>query len=261
MRYFNFLFISLFVLLSSIDAKDMISKEQCLSRGDNFIFVASECIEFHKAVADRKRFINIIVHGTWKEGINILGRYASFADDLAIQTDITTIAIALPGYSSSSTNYFPALSHEGVKNLASTKEYIDFLAKIIEHLKKKYNAKVLNYIGHSAGAAMGATLIGYKPKLITNLVSVGGYYDIHKRSKDNDLILAVDFLDQIDKNSKILLIYGEKDKISKPSATKEFYNFAKSKGVHVKLVEVKNGVHLDLDMSDTSVENIVEFLE
>jgi predicted esterase len=261
MKHVKYIVISLILLLTSLCANEAVNKSQCTNKGENFIFVGNECIEFYEAAADRENVLNIVVHGTWKAGTNILGRYASFADDLAIQTDITTVAVALPGYSSSSTNHFQALSHEGVKNLASTKEYLDFLAKLIESLQKKYNAKVVNFIGHSAGGAMGTTLIGYKPKLITNLVSAGGYYDIHKRSKNRDLISAVDYIDKVDKNSKILLIYGEKDEISKPIVSKEFYKTAKAKGVNVKLVEVKNGVHLDLDMSDTSVENIIEFLE
>ena len=246
--------------VSSIQAK-IVTKDKCLLKGDSFIYAGGECIEYYEALSDDTDTLNIVVHGIWSEGTNTLGRYSVFADDLSIQTDISTIAVALPGYSGSSTNHLNSLAHKGTKYLASTKEYIDFLSELVLSLKNRYNVKVVNYIGHSAGAAMGATLIGYNPKLIKNLVSVGGYYDIHKRSRDKSLISAIDYIDNIDKNSKILLIYGEKDKISKPIVSKEFYKIAKAKNINVKLVEVKNGVHLDLDMTDTSVENIVEFLE
>lgn len=246
--------------ISSIQAK-IVTKNICLLKGNNFIYAGGECIEYHESLSDNKNALNIVVHGVWSEGTNVLGRYSTFADDLAIQTDISTVAVALPGYSGSSTNNLKSLGHKGSKYLASTKEYIKFLSELILSLKKRYKVKIINYIGHSAGAAMGATLIGYKPKLINNLVSAGGYFDIHKRSKDKELISAVDYIDNVDKNTKILLIYGTKDKISKPKVSKDFYNIAKEKLLNVKLVKVKDGIHLDLDMSDTSEEAIVEFLE
>lgn len=249
------------LFVSQGNSKSFVTKNQCISQGDNFIFAGGECIEFYTSNSERKDTLNIVVHGTWSEGTNTLGRYSTFADDLAIQTEITTVAIALPGYSGSSTNKFEALSHKGVKHLASNKDYIEFLSQLIQELKKKYNAKILNYIGHSAGAAMGATLVGYKPKLITNVICAGGSYDIHQKSSDKSLISAVDYMDNIDKSTNILLIYGSKDEISKPEITKEFYERLKNKGFNATLVEVKGAVHLDLDMTDTSIENIVSLLE
>ncbi len=94
----------------------------------------------------------VIVHGTWDEGTNTLGRYAPFAETMNLNTDLTTIAISLPGYSKSSTNNFSSLAHKGIKNLAAKKEYILFLGELIKSLKDKYEAKVVTYVGHSAGA-------------------------------------------------------------------------------------------------------------
>ena len=262
MRHIKIAIIGFLLFQSTIFAKEMTGK--CTNNATKtdraFLSVGQECVEYFEVITDNEDSLNIIVHGTWKKGTDILNRYSSFAEDLAIQTDITTVAIALPGYSGSSTNYFQALSHDKAKSSAYTKKYVDFLSKIIEKLQKKYSAKTINFIGHSAGGAMGATLIGYKPKLIKNLISIGGYYNIHKAVKDKNLISATDFINSVDKSSKILLIYGEKDKISKPEVSIEFYKIAKKQGLLVKLVEVKNGIHLDLDMSDTSIENIVEFL-
>ncbi|NQY95189.1 MAG: alpha/beta hydrolase, partial [Campylobacteraceae bacterium] len=41
----------------------------------------------------------------------------------------------------------------------------------------------------------------------------------------------------------------------------DFYKFASAKGLNVKLVKVQGAAHLDLDMTDTSVEAIIELLE
>lgn len=253
------LIVGLFVVSTAFAAK--VTNKECSVKGDEYIFAGGECIQYVISEGDIEGSLNIVVHGTWDKGTNTLGRYAPYAETLSMATDITTIAVALPGYSDSSTNNFTALSHEGVENLAAQKEYLNFVAELIAALKSKYEAKTVNYIGHSAGAMMGATLTGYKPSLINNLVSVGGRYDIHEVAKANNLISIVDVLDGVDKNIKFLLIYGTKDTISKPEVTQKFYEQAMKKGLNVKLVEVKDGVHLDLDMTDTSVEAITELLD
>src|SRR6056300_1050752 len=114
-----------------------ISSEQCSTKGDEFIFAGGECIEFRAFEGDSEA-INVIVHGTWPDGANTLGRYGPFAETINFNTDITTIAVALPGYSGSSTNNFTALAHEGVKNLAAKKEYVLFLGELIQAFKDKY---------------------------------------------------------------------------------------------------------------------------
>ena len=190
-----------------------------------------------------------------------MARYATFADDLTMLTDITTVAVALPGYSGSSTNNFQALSHDKDKNLAATKEYVTFLGKLISALKKRYNATTVNYIGHSAGAMMGMTLMGTRPGLVQNIALAGGRYDIHEVTKEKNLISAVDVMDKIDKKANILLIYGTRDEISKPQVTKDFYTLAKKQGLHVRLVEVKDAPHLDLDRTESSMEAIGEMLD
>lgn len=243
------MFKSLFICIlsfSSLLSNEILLKE-CEQKGENYIFAKDECIEFFKAEGDIENILNIIVHGTWKEGTNTIARYAPFAENLAMATDITTIAISLPGYSNSTSNNFKALSHNGKKDLASNKEYIEFLGQLIQNLKRKFNANSINYIGHSAGAKMGSILSFYKPNLINNMIFAGGTYDINKISKN--------------KNSKILLIYGEKDLISKPKLTKDFYSLAKSKNLNVQILGIKNAVHLDLDMRDESIEAISEMLE
>lgn len=238
-----------------------ISKESCAKKGDNFIFVGDECIQYYKSKGDKEDALNIVVHGTWKEGTDTLARYAPFAENLSLQTDVTTIAVALPGYSGSSTNNFKALSHEGSENLSAKKDYVEFLGALVAGLKDKYNASTITYIGHSAGCTMGATLTGVKPELINNLVCAGGVYNIHEKNKAKDLISMVDVLGNVDKKTKMVLVYGTADDISKPQITIDFYNQAKEKGFDVKLVEVKDAPHLDLDMTDESIKAIVEVVE
>eukprot|EP01029_Cantina_marsupialis_P011970 TRINITY_DN26483_c0_g1_i2.p1 TRINITY_DN26483_c0_g1~~TRINITY_DN26483_c0_g1_i2.p1 ORF type:complete len:256 (-),score=35.04 TRINITY_DN26483_c0_g1_i2:46-813(-) len=245
------LFLIGFVFTLSLQA-EKVTKEECIKK-DNFIFAGGECIEYRAYKGESNEHIMVLIHGTWPDGTNTLGRYAPFAETMNMNTDLTTIAVALPGYSNSSANNFTALAHEGVKNLAAKKEYVEFLGELIKELKTKFGASTVTYVGHSAGAMMGATLLGLEPNLIQNIALAGGRYDIHKE-EEGDLISLVDVIDDVNKETKILFIYGTKDEISKPEITTSFYKIAKDKGLNAKLIKVENAPHLDLDMTDTSVE-------
>lgn len=223
------------------------SKNQCDKKNGDFIYASGECIQYYKSEGEIENAITILVHGTWPEGTNILARYAPFAQNLAIQTDVTTIAIALPGYSNSSTNRFKALVHKDMKSSANQKEYIKFLSTLVKSLKEKFNAKKVTYVGHSAGATIGTKLATISTNLVNNLVLVGGKYDVDVKT--------------LDKKAKYILVYGTKDKISKPEVTKEFYNKTKKANLKVNIVKIQDGVHLDLDMRDESLDAIIELLE
>ncbi|MCI0501283.1 MAG: alpha/beta hydrolase [Epsilonproteobacteria bacterium] len=237
-------------------------EELCEAKKGNFIYADGECIEFYKADGDKDGALNIIVHGNWPDGTNIIGRYTPFVDNIAMATDTITVVVALPGYSKSSSNKLKTLAKgENNRPLAATKEYIHFMEELVISLKNKYDASTVNYIGHSAGAIMGATLSGKNPDLIQNIALIGGRYNIHEISKDKALVGATDVINDINKDMNIVLTYGTKDIISPPKVTKDFYSLAKSKGFKIKLVEVKDGEHVDLDMSDESVKSIVNMLE
>lgn len=243
--------------LSNLQAN--ITKEQCSKKGENFIFAGGECIQYVAFKGEGDESLNIIVHGTWKSGTNTLGRYAPFAQTINMNTDITTVAVALPGYSNSSTNTLKDLNHGG--NSVYTKEYINFMASLIEALKQKFHATKVNYIGHSAGASLGVNTVALYPNLLQTITAAGGRFNLDKfkKSERSGLVTISDHL-QSAKDTKILLVYGTKDTISEPKISKDFYKLAKSKGLDIKIVEVQGAAHIDLDMTDPSVEAITELV-
>jgi len=255
-----FIFLFLIGVSISLNAKE-IQESQCKELGDNFIFSSNECIEYASFEGDSNEHIMIIVHGTWDEGTNTLGRYAPFAETMNLNTDLTTIAVALPGYSKSSTNKLKSLANKEEKNQAGKKEYVRFLGALVKDLKDKYKAKKLTFVGHSAAARMGATLMGLEKNLIDNIALVGGRYEVRAENKDKGLIAFKDVINDVDKNAKFIFIYGTKDKISEPSLTTEFFEFAKNKGLNAKLIKVEGAAHIDLDMTDESIEAIVSMVE
>lgn len=236
-----------------------VTQSACQQKGDKYIFAGGECIQYAVFKGEVENAINIVVHGTWKEGTNTLGRYAPFAETLTMNTDITTIAVALPGYSDSSTNNLKSLSHGGPS--VYTKEYINFMAALINGLKNKFNATSVNYMGHSAGASLGANTLSQYPDIVSSMTLAGGRYDLNKFSANEQkgLISIGNHLNAIGE-TQILLVYGTEDKISEPSVTTSFYEKAKKQGLDVKLVEVKGAAHLDLDMTDPCVEAFTEMV-
>ena len=259
MKKFLFSILMLGILSPLTAAK--ITKKVCETQKGTFIFAGGECIEYAAIEGERKNALTVIVHGTWKAGTDILARYTPFAETINLTTDITTVAVALPGYSRSSTNHLHALSHKGTEKPFATRAYVQFLDQLIQALKKRYHADTVNYIGHSAGASMGATLTGYHPGLISHIALAGGRYRARGAEHAKGLIFVDDYMDRLDKKTQYLLIYGSKDTISRPRISKDFYALAKKADLDVTLVEVEDARHLDLDMTDTSVEAIEKMLE
>jgi pimeloyl-ACP methyl ester carboxylesterase len=247
------------ICLSAITAFAATNEAQCHEKGDKFIFANGECINYAVSKGDTKGAINVVVHGTWEKGTNTLGRYWPYAETLMLETDITTIAIALPGYSESTTNKLKDLNHGS--NSVYTKEYIDFIATLITKLKERFNADVANYIGHSAGASLGANMIVEHPGVVNTLTAAGGRYDLNKfePSERKGLISIGEHLDKVG-DTKILLVYGTEDKISPPKVTTDFYEKAKNAGIDVTIVEAKGAPHLDLDMTNAAVSGIYDLV-
>lgn len=252
----------IFIILSSVLFTSLFAnpKKICNEKGDNYIFVKGECINYKTFLGDSEG-LNIIVHGTWDEGTDILARYTSFAEDVALKSDVTTIVVALPGYSDSTSNKLKAIGSKEYKNLAATKEYVEFFALLVEELKKEFESSYTTIIAHSAGCMLSATSLGFKKDLVDNLLCAGGVYDIHKKTDKKDLISAVDVINKISKDTKIVIVYGTKDTVSTPKMNKDFYEIAKKKGLNVKLVEAKDVPHMELEMTKSSMEAIEDFFE
>ena len=245
------------LLATTIYAKE-INKERCQKLGKNYIFTGGECINYAKFDGEKSDKLIVLIHGAWKEGANTLAVYKPYAENINMESDITTIAIALPGYSGSSTNHLTALTHkkgEALK-LATSKKYLEFLSSLLNDLKSKFKAKELIVSAHSAGAAATASLLGYKPNLINKAQLAGGFYKL----KYKDSITASKVINQIPKSTQINIVYGSKDGISKAINSKEFYKLAKNKGLKVKLIKIEEN-HTNLDRSDTATDKLLKLAE
>jgi pimeloyl-ACP methyl ester carboxylesterase len=254
--------LTLLVLLSSNIYANTISQDKCEQNDEEFIFAGGECINYFVEEGDKEDELTIILHGAWPDGTNTLARYSPFASNVSMATDITTVAIALPGYSKSSTNNLKSLTFkDNNPRKAQTKEYVLFLGETIKALKLKFNAKTINVVAHSASAMMSSTLTALEPNLIQNIALAGGKYTIKDKNNNQNLISINDYLDTLSTNTKYLIIYGTKDKIAPAKHSKDLHNKLIKKGINSKIIAVKDFAHLDLDMTDESIEAITTMLE
>lgn len=254
----------LYILLSTFIVTTLqaqkVSKDQCDIESEEFIFAGGECINFNAFEGDDNKDIIVVIHGTWPEGTNILGRYNTFAETLNMNTDKTTIAVALPGYSKSSTNNLLSIDNKVYKHQASNKAYVKFLGDLMKGFKEKFEAETITFVGHSAGARLGAVLAGSEPSIFKNVVLVGGRYE--RKDKDpSDTILPSDVLPNMSKDAKFIMVYGTADKVSEPKVTTSFYDKMKTQGLNVELVKVEGAGHQDLDMTDPAIEAIGALFE
>ena len=238
-----------------------VTKTQCDEKGEEYLFAGNECMQLSTFEGDDNEHVIVLIHGSWKPGTNILGRYAPFAETLNMNTDKTVVAVALPGYSGSSSNIMPPLEHEAEVSPSSSPEYVEFLGKVIKGIKNKFEASEITYVGHSAGARMGATLTAMEPGLVTNSVLVGGGYTTKDKHKKLGAISFNDVMNKADKKTNYVMVYGTADKISPPKKTISMFEKMKNNGFSASLVKAEGKAHLDLEMTDASIDAISGLIE
>jgi len=250
----------IFIFSLSLNAIE-ITKEECNNKEDNYIYSGGECINFITYEGEDNEDIIVLVHGTWKEGTNILGRYNTFAENINMNTDKTVIAIALPGYSGSSMNNLLSIDNKLYKHQATNIEYVDFLKSLMISLKEKYEAKNITFLGHSAGAKLGAVLAGKEPNLFKNVILVGGRYIRNEKDKKEVLMPSDLLLNNNENKTNFIFVYGTIDKISPPKNTIDFVKKLSSYNKKTQIFKSVNSPHLDLEMTETTMETINSLFE
>lgn len=246
-------------------------KKECnkLQQTGNFVFGRGECLNYYVVNGTKKDEINILIHGSWERGSDPLeDKYNYLADEFATKTSITSIALAMPGYSESTNNRYQDMSwRENKTVIPAEEEFIKIVSQAIQNLKNKYNAKKVNIYGHSSGAMIGGILSGYTPGLIDKYILLGGAYDIYHTyrfnnwgTKNSGLISSVDFVSEVDKNAKYLVIAGENDKKADPSFAENYVKLLKEEGIKAKVLVIKGVGHSGLEVNDEVLEASFEFL-
>jgi predicted esterase len=234
----------------------------------NFVFAEGECLNYSISKGMNNDKINILIHGSWPKGMDPLSiLFDEIAENLTKNTEITSIAIATPGYSESTSNRYSELSWGNNRIIPAEEEFIKIIAKAIEELKIKYKAKEVNLYGKSSGAMIGGIISGYKPGLIDRYILIGGSYDPYYTYKYNGWgtlgyghLTSVQYIPNVDKNAKFLLIAGEKDDKAPPIFAKQYKEQLNKAGINAEVVIIKDAKHSQLERNSEVLDVSYKFL-
>lgn len=249
-------------------AEMKVIKKECQTK-DNFRFTQGECLETYKVSGTKQGTINVILHGNAPKasGSMVIGVMQVIAEQISQSSKLTTYYYARPDVSESSSYVFQ--KQKGVFQ-QTQEDYIKFNKNFILTLMKESNAKQVNLYGFSAGTTIIQNMIPMLPKNSVNkVVLVAGQLDPDKqmylgygRTKNIGGLQPIDDVSNLPKNTKYLLISGDKDSICPTELSKDYSKELTKNGIKNKLVEIKNsGNHKDLFTSDKVLKLASDFLK
>lgn len=246
--------LALLVSFCKADGQDTL---KCL-QPDQWVSTSLGCLHFYSYSSDsvtENPNLVIVLHGD--APFNKPGYHYSMARKIAGECK-NTIAIGLlrPGYTDPDNN-----TSGGQRGKATgdnyTMENIYALAEAINKLKTKYRARNTILAAHSGGAAISAGLLALKPEVVNKAVLVSCPCDVEKWRqymskqqpavkdwKDSvNSISPVKVVNLIPKNTKIVMLSGEKDEITPINLSQEYYSELRKHGINSKLVQIPDKGH------------------
>ncbi|UGU18332.1 alpha/beta hydrolase [Sinomicrobium kalidii] len=196
-----------------------------------------------------------VIHGD--APFNKPGYQNIMAEKIASGTKNTVaVAILRPGYTDPQDH-----TSNGIRGLTTgdnyTPEVIEAVSEVIEKLKKKYNPSRTLVIGHSGGAAITGNLIGLKPGLTDVAVLVSCPCDVaawraHMRNKQPlnpfwylnvKSISPVEVVKNIGRDTEIMVISGENDKITPLKFSRKYYEALTTSGLKASFISLPDEGH------------------
>ncbi|MBQ4880445.1 alpha/beta hydrolase [Pseudoalteromonas luteoviolacea] len=160
-----------------------------------------------------------------------------FASILAKKVDnLVAVGLLRPGYTDAMNQ-----TSDGERGQTTGENYSDDrvkqIAQAISALKARHNADKLIVAGHSGGGAITAKIVAQFPRLIDHAYIVSCPCDINEWRKyisdtrgwrqfkgDIDVSSPVELVKHIPKSTKITLLVGDQDDITKPQLTLNYKN-------------------------------------
>ena len=151
---------------------------------------------------------------------------------------VVAIGLIRPGYFDSRDNHSTGYSHREGDNYQS--DVIETVASAVKVLKKHFKAEYVVLAGHSGGSAISGVIIGKYPGLV-NAAVLGACpcnvadWRFMRRGRNNwhFSLSPHDFIDKIDKKTKVVAVTGGNDGNTVPVLAKNYVN--NLKGVPIRL--------------------------
>ena len=161
---------------------------------------------------------------------------------------IIAVGLIRPGYYDSNDNSSTGYSHREGDNYQS--DVIETVASAVKVLKKHFKAEYVVLAGHSGGSAISGVIIGKYPGLV-NAAVLGACpcnvadWRFMRRGRNNwhFSLSPHDFIDKIDKKTKVVAVTGGNDGNTVPMLAKNYVNNLKGIGIDATYIEVPGVGH------------------
>jgi predicted esterase len=138
--------------------------------------------------------------------------------------------------------------HAGRRDIY-TQENILEVGGAIENLRLKYRPKSVIIVGHSAGAATAAVLLGMKPQLAEAAVLVGCPCELvswRKHRGGSEWSRSENptrWIEKISATTKVIALTGEMDDVTPPELARNYVDLLRSRGIDASFQIVPGTTH------------------
>ncbi len=251
-------------------AEMKIIKQECKTK-DNFKFHQGECLETYKIIGEKKDAINVVLHGHSppRSGKMAIGVMKMIAEPINESTKYTTYYYARPHVAGSSSNIF---TYDKKVSEQTIESYIKFNADFIKKLMNEEKVNKINLYGFSAGTTLIQNMIPLLPNnSVKKVVLIAGQFNVneHRSNKRGKMVFVggiqpTNQADKLDKNTKYLLISGNRDSECPTKLSKDYANELTKNNIQNKFIEMKQedgDGHKDLFWYDKILKRASDFLK
>jgi pimeloyl-ACP methyl ester carboxylesterase len=227
----------------------------CGVKQDYTYFVSSKdhCLVMRAYGSQSPRIMLVWLHGDVSSGgpANYHFTVAKKAADSTNLNDVLSVALLRPGYADgegrqSSAGFFQKPARKGDDY---QRWVISEVASAVENLKDHFKPEKIILIGHSGGAAIAANILGIMPKLVSGAVLVACPCDLLSLRREQGWSTSIssenplNHASNVDRNSIVILLTGEKDVLTLPKYAQSYANELVKNGVTAKFSLIKDATH------------------
>lgn len=269
------LFLCALLIFSSCHNSKQISGDTIISDPDNWASTRHDSLHIKTyrsaGLTDQPNLI-IIIHGD--APFNNPGYQYKLAELISTENrNVIAIGLLRPGYTDPENVHSP-----GIKGLTTgdnyTADVVDDIATAITNLKKLYHPAKTIIAGHSGGSAITADIVGRYPAIANAAVIVScpcnvPEWRLHMKALQKNAkvwdqpvnsLSPHDLTNTISKNTKMIIITGEKDDIAPTSLSIQYYEQLKKRDLDAQLITIKGADH-EIFLTDSVRKSISDLLK
>jgi pimeloyl-ACP methyl ester carboxylesterase len=225
----------------------------------------SECLVMRRYGPTEPATMVVWLHGNITGGGPANAHFAiaqKAAVDLAADR-VMTVALVRPGYPDGSGAWSSGNDYDRGDNFLLG--YVAAVGSAIERLRLRYRPETVIIVGHSGGAAMGAVLLGLRPKAVEAAVLVACPCDlvVWRARKRGRWIRSEDpvvWIGKVSATARVITLTGTEDAETPPELGKTFAERLKARGIDATFQLVPGAGHVDVLRSPAVSDAIASLL-